>query len=47
MTHGVFVGKTFHFIANAGWAAMDERGVRRADPAGGTNAIIMRVNMKD
>ncbi len=42
-THGVFVGTTFHYIANSGWDALDERGVarpaRRLDPA-----VIMRVD---
>ncbi|MEO7433327.1 MAG: hypothetical protein ABIR62_15145, partial [Dokdonella sp.] len=41
VTHGVFVGRTFHFIANAGWAAMDEKGVPN-DLAHSPTAVLMK-----
>jgi sugar lactone lactonase YvrE len=40
-THGVFVGNTFHYIANSGWNAIDEHGVETAAPRL-TPALIMR-----
>jgi hypothetical protein len=29
-THGVFVGRTFYFLANSGWDALDEHGALKA-----------------
>jgi hypothetical protein len=40
-THGVFVGDTFFYIANAGWSAIDEHGVQTATPPL-TPALIMK-----
>jgi sugar lactone lactonase YvrE len=39
-THGVFVGRTFYFIANSGWNAIDEHGAETSG-TGLTPALIM------
>lgn len=41
LTHGVVVGKSFYYIANSGWAKLDERGNVRAG-ASLTPARVMR-----
>jgi len=42
-THGVFIGRTFYYIANSGWDALDEHGTVLSS-AHLTPAIIMRVD---
>jgi hypothetical protein len=39
-THGVIVGNKFFFIANSGWAKLDERGKLR-DGMKFTKAVVM------
>jgi len=42
VTHGVFVGTVFYFIAHAGWEMLDDQG----SPKPGvppTRAVLMRI----
>jgi hypothetical protein len=43
-THGVFIGRSFYYIANSGWDALDEHGTVRSS-AHLTPALIMRVDL--
>jgi hypothetical protein len=43
-THGVLVGDAFFYIANSGWSAIDERGVKK-DSARSTPPLIMQADL--